>query len=50
MNSAVNTWFGIRVDMIAILLMGSIVVVCILSREVVDNVLLSLMITYGLNI
>lgn len=50
MNSAVNTWFGVRVDMIAILLMASIVFICILSRESVDTVLLSLMITYGLNI
>lgn len=50
MMSAVNSWFAIRVDLIAVSVMFFITLTCVFTRDYVDPVMLGLLLTYGLNL
>ena len=50
MNSGVNSWFSIRIDMIAVGMIGILTMTGIFSRAYVDPVMLSLMLQYSLQL
>jgi len=50
MMSGVNLWYCVRIDMLSIFSMLCITLVCVLTRDFVDPVLLSLLLNYGLGI
>lgn len=45
MTCGVSGWFGIKVDILSFVLMVILYVVCILSREAADPVILAMLVT-----
>ena len=49
-SEGVPFWFAIRIDIVAIIMMTLISVLCILSRNSTDQVMLAMTLTYALTI
>ena len=50
MMSAVNSWFAIRLDIVSVLVMLVLTLFCVLYRDHADPIILSLLVTYSLQI
>jgi ABC-type multidrug transport system fused ATPase/permease subunit len=50
MNSGVNQWFCVRIDILSVFTMFCFSLVCVLTRDFVDPIVLSLLLNYGLGI
>lgn len=50
MMSAVNSYFSVRLDLISTTMTFFITVICIVLRDTVDPIMLSMLLTYSLNI
>ena len=49
-SEGVPFWFAIRIDIVAIIMMTLISVLCVLSRNSTDPVMLAMTLTYALTI
>jgi ABC-type multidrug transport system fused ATPase/permease subunit len=49
-SSGVTSWFSIRVDMIAVLLILVLSITCVITRESTDPIILSILMSYVLTI
>ena len=48
--AGVNSWFSIRIDILALVLMTCFSFVCVLSREETNPIILSMLLSYVLTI